>query len=66
VLAATAVGVEQFREDQGDIVEFVTISYWESVEAMTRYTRSAPAAIHHLARDADFLTKMPSERTCCS
>jgi heme-degrading monooxygenase HmoA len=59
VLAEAAIGVEQFREDQRDIVEFVTISYWESVEAMTRYTHGDPTAIHHLARDSDYLTEMP-------
>ena len=59
VLAQVAIGVEQFREDQGDVVEFVTISYWESVEAMSRYTQGDPTAIHHLAADADFLVEMP-------
>jgi hypothetical protein len=59
LLARAALGVEQFREDQGDLVEFVTISYWESVEAMTRYTHGDPTAIHHLAADADFLVEMP-------
>ena len=58
-LAQAAIGVEQFQEAHGDIVEFVTISYWESVEAMTRYTHGEPTAIKHLARDADFLTEMP-------
>lgn len=33
-----ALGVQTLREDHDDETEFVTISYWESVEAMSRFT----------------------------
>jgi hypothetical protein len=59
VLSQTALGVEQLREDRGDVVEFVTISYWESVDAMARYTGGPPTAIHHLDRDAELLVGLP-------
>ena len=39
--------------------EFMTISYWESVEAMSRFTGSDPARIHHLDRDEEFLIELP-------
>jgi hypothetical protein len=36
-LEEKAVGVQLFREDRETDSEFVTISYWESVEAMSRF-----------------------------
>ena len=42
-LIEKALGVQTFREDRGDETEFMTISYWESVEAMARFTGSDPA-----------------------
>ena len=37
----------------------VTISYWESVEAMSRFAGKDPRRIHHLPRDAEFLIELP-------
>ena len=37
----------------------MTISYWESVEAMVRFTGGDPTRIHHLERDAEFLIELP-------
>jgi heme-degrading monooxygenase HmoA len=59
-LAEKALGVQMFREDRGTESEFVTISYWESVEAMARFAGKDPRRIHHLERDAEFLIKLPS------
>ena len=42
-----------------DETEFVTISYWETVEAMSRYAGKDPRRIRHLERDAEFLTELP-------
>jgi len=53
------MGVQCLREDRADETEFVTISYWESVEAMARFTGSDPTAIHHLDRDPEFLIELP-------
>ena len=37
----------------------MTISYWESVEAMGAFTGGDPAKIHHLGRDEKFLIGLP-------
>lgn len=59
-LEEKALGVQLFREDRGGETEFVTISYWESVEAMSRFAGKDPRRIHHLPRDAEFLIELPS------
>jgi hypothetical protein len=48
-----------FREDRAEETEFVTISYWESVEAMSRFAGDDPRRIHHLPRDPEFLIELP-------
>jgi hypothetical protein len=58
-LIEKALAVEVFREDREDETEFVTISYWESVEAMSRFAGADPTAIHHLERDPEFLIELP-------
>lgn len=58
-LMEKALGVQNFREDRVAETEFITISYWESVEAMTRFTGGDPNRIHHLPRDAEFLIELP-------
>ena len=58
-LEEKALGVQLFREDREAESEFVTISYWESVEAMSRFTGGDPTQIHHLDRDPEFLIELP-------
>ena len=58
-LEEKALGVQMLREDREDESEFVTISYWESVEAMSRFAGPDPRRIHHLERDAEFLIELP-------
>jgi hypothetical protein len=58
-LAEKALGVQSFREDRERESEFVTISYWESIEAMSRFAGEDPRRIHHLERDAEFLIELP-------
>lgn len=58
-LEQKALAVQQMREDRADETEFVTISYWENVEAMGRYAGSDPRRIHHLERDTEFLIELP-------
>jgi heme-degrading monooxygenase HmoA len=60
-LIRMALGVQTFREDREDETEFMTISYWESVEAMGEFTGSDPTKIHHLERDEEFLIELPKE-----
>jgi len=58
-LIEKALGVQTFREDRESETEFVTISYWESTEAMGRFTGGDPTQIHHLPRDEEFLIELP-------
>ena len=58
-LEEKALGVQLFREDRPGESEFVTISYWESVEAMSRFAGPDPRRIHHLERDPEFLVELP-------
>ena len=58
-LIQKALGVQCFREDREAETEFVTISYWENVEAMSRFTGGDPTKIHHLPRDPEFLIEVP-------
>jgi hypothetical protein len=58
-LAEKALGVQMFREDRASESEFVTISYWENVEAMSRFAGPDPRRIHHLERDPELLIELP-------
>jgi heme-degrading monooxygenase HmoA len=58
-LIEKAMGVQTLREDRADETEFITISYWESVEAMSRFTGGEPTRIHHLERDPELLIELP-------
>jgi len=58
-LIEKALGVQALRRDGADESTFITISYWESIEAMSRFTGGDPTRIHHLPRDAEFLIELP-------
>jgi hypothetical protein len=58
-LEEKALGVQLFREDRETESEFVTVSYWASVEAMSVFAGRDPRRIHHLERDAEFLVELP-------
>jgi heme-degrading monooxygenase HmoA len=58
-LMEKALGVQNLREDRETETEFMTISYWPSVESMSAFAGSDPTAIHHLERDAEFLIELP-------
>ena len=51
--------MQTLREDGEDETEFMTISYWDSVEAMAAFTGSDPNAVHHLDRDPELLIELP-------
>jgi heme-degrading monooxygenase HmoA len=57
--AKGAIRVEMLREDGETETEFMTISYWDSIEAMTGGSGDDPHATHHLERDAEFLIELP-------
>ena len=58
-LIEKALGVQTFREDRHEETEFMTISYWESIEAMSAFAGDDPTSIHHLERDEEFLIELP-------
>ncbi len=58
-LEEKALGVQMFREDGPFESEFVTISYWENVPAMSQFAGDDPTRIHHLERDPEFLMELP-------
>jgi hypothetical protein len=58
-LIEKALGVQTFREDRENESEFMTLSYWEDVAAMSRFTSREPDRIHHLERDREFLIELP-------
>ena len=58
-LEEKALGVQLFREDRATESEFMTISYWESVQAMSRFTGGDPNRVNHLDRDPEFLIELP-------
>lgn len=58
-LIEKAIGVQTLRRDGDEVSVFVTISYWENIEAMSRFTGGDPRKIHHLPRDAEFLIELP-------
>lgn len=58
-LEKNALGVAMLREDRETVSEFTTISYWESVAAMSRFAGPDPRRIHHLRRDPEFLIELP-------
>ncbi len=58
-LVEHALWAQMFREDREGESEFFTISYWESIEAMSRFAGDDPRRIHHLPRDPEFLIELP-------
>src|SRR5262245_24117694 len=56
-----ALAVQTLREDRQNETEFMTISYWESLEAMSRFTNGDPRRVHHLDRDEEFLIELPQQ-----
>ena len=58
-LEKNALGVTMLRADREAESEFVTISFWESVDAMSRFAGPNPTRIHNLPRDPEFLVELP-------
>jgi quinol monooxygenase YgiN len=52
------LGMQQFRKIMGDVAEFTTISYWESMKAMEA-AHGADLRPSHLAKDPDYLLELP-------
>jgi heme-degrading monooxygenase HmoA len=58
-LIEKALDVQSLREDRDGESELMTISYWESLEAMSRFVGDDPYRVHHLERDIEFLIELP-------
>ena len=56
-----AISVQMLRDDGETETEFVTISYWATIEAMTGGTGADPRRAHHLDRDEELLLGLPDE-----
>ncbi len=56
--AKGALAVQMLRDDRAEETEFVTISWWESLEAMAP-EGGDPHRTHHLDRDPEFLMEVP-------
>jgi heme-degrading monooxygenase HmoA len=56
-----AISVQMLRDDRKTGTEFVTISYWATIEAMTGGTGADPRRAHHLDRDEELLLELPDE-----
>ncbi|MGL4288776.1 MAG: hypothetical protein ACRCVA_20675 [Phreatobacter sp.] len=54
-----SLGVQMLRRGMPEATEFVVMSFWESVAAMSRFAGSDPTRIRHLDRDADYLIELP-------
>ena len=61
-LIDNALGVQPFREDGDDYTEFVTVSYWESVEAMARVTGGDPMRRAPICRRPSRKARRPAAR----
>jgi hypothetical protein len=55
------VGAQSFRRIVGDIAEFTTISYWESMESMQAMhgDRGDVRRVSHLPRDPEYPLELP-------
>jgi heme-degrading monooxygenase HmoA len=55
------LGVQLFRTIKGDLAEFKTISYWESMQAMQQMHSDARDVlrVHHLEKDPQYLLELP-------
>lgn len=59
-LREQSAGLDLMREDRGDETEFMSISWWDSLEAMAAFSGSTSADdVHHLDRDAELLIELP-------
>ena len=58
--ARGALNVRMLREDRPADTEFVTISLWNSLEAMTGGAGGDPTLTHHLAKDSEYLIELPT------
>lgn len=58
-LANNALAVQMLREDHDDVTEFITVTWWPSIESMGTFPDSDPTHVMSLPRDAEFLIEVP-------
>ncbi len=54
------LGVQIMRRGEGEAVEFVVISYWESREAIKAYAGEDIEKPRHLPKDREYLIELPT------
>ncbi len=55
------LGVQVLRRVQGDVAEFMTISYWGSRDEIRAYAGRDIEKPHHLPKDAEYLLELPQQ-----
>jgi len=53
------LGVQVFRQVQGGIANFITISYWRSRDEIEAYAGEDIEKPHHLPKDSEYLLELP-------
>lgn len=59
------LGVQVMRHPQGEVVEFITISYWASRDDIGNYAGDDIEKPRHLGKDAEFLLELPEAVKNC-
>jgi len=53
------LGVQVFRQVEGGIARFITISYWSSRDEIKAYAGADIEKTHHLPKDPQYLLELP-------
>jgi heme-degrading monooxygenase HmoA len=59
------LGVQMMRHSKKGITEFITISYWASLEDIKRYAGEDIEKPHHLPKDAEYLLELSESVKNC-
>lgn len=59
------LGVQVMRFSKGGVTEFITISYWENLEAVKNFAGDDIEKPHHLPKDKDYLLELPESVKNC-
>ena len=59
------LGAQMMRHSKDGITEFITISYWENLEAIKNFAGDDIEKPHHLPKDKDYLLELPATVKNC-
>lgn len=54
-------GAQVLRRDEGEVTHFLTLSYWESEQAIRAFAGAEPLKAKYYPEDADFLLEFEPE-----